>query len=148
MTRHAEHVSDGAMRLDVGAEFVTAEKRVAAEERVAFAFEIKILRQPDHFVTVFFHPAGKMRRFTGAFLCRKLLGINLFPTVSPAFAVKTMSGNLGCGGDEMNLASKLGQASRAVLSIVSARRGFRAAGAAHPGIDLVFDAVMVRRTKQ
>ena len=53
--------------LNVGAKFVAAEKYVAAEERVAFPFEKEILRQPDDFVAVFFHPAREMRRFAGAF---------------------------------------------------------------------------------
>src|ERR1700736_3215332 len=38
----AEHLRDGAMRFDVGTEFVTAKKCVADEKCVAFAFEIVI----------------------------------------------------------------------------------------------------------
>ena len=62
-----QNVGDGAMRIDVGAKFVSAKKRVPREERIAFTFEIQILRQPDHFVAVFLHPAREMRRFAGAF---------------------------------------------------------------------------------
>src|SRR2546423_13532409 len=64
----AEQVRDGAMRVDVGTEFVAAEQNVAAEECVPLAFEIKVLRQPDDFVAMLFHPTGEMRRFAGAFL--------------------------------------------------------------------------------
>ena len=54
---------DAAMRVDVGAKFVATKKRIAGEERVPFAFEVLILRQPDNFVAVFLHPIGKERRF-------------------------------------------------------------------------------------
>src|SRR4029077_14728264 len=47
----AEPVSNGAMRLYIGAEFVTAEQPVPSEKRISFTFEIKILWQPNHFVT-------------------------------------------------------------------------------------------------
>ena len=67
-----QHVGDGAMRLDVGTEFVAAEKRIAAKERIAFAFEKKITRQPGHFVTVLFHPFREKRRFAGAFFVAKI----------------------------------------------------------------------------
>ena len=40
----AEDVGDSAMRLDIGAKFITAEKRVAPEKRIAFAFKIKFFR--------------------------------------------------------------------------------------------------------
>src|SRR3981081_1046286 len=50
----AQNISDGTMRIDVGAKLVATEKDVATEESVSFPFEIKILRQPDNFVTVLF----------------------------------------------------------------------------------------------
>src|SRR2546429_6164016 len=60
------------MRIDVGAKFVTAEKDIAAEERVTFAFEIHIFRQPDDFEAVLFHPTREMRRFSAAFFVPKI----------------------------------------------------------------------------
>src|SRR2546423_13712242 len=62
-----EQIRDSAMGIYVGPEFVAAEQNIAAEEGVALAFEIKVLRQPDDFVAMLFHPARKMRRFAGAF---------------------------------------------------------------------------------
>src|SRR5437763_3735819 len=62
----AEQIRDCAVRIDVGAEFVAAEKNVAAEKRVAFALEVKVLREPDDFVVVLFHPTGEMGRFASA----------------------------------------------------------------------------------
>src|SRR5687768_8237055 len=50
----AQEIGDGAMRIDVGAKFVTAKENVATEESVAFAFEIQILRQPHDVVAVLF----------------------------------------------------------------------------------------------
>src|SRR5688500_12967102 len=67
-----QEIGDGTMRIDVGAKFVAAEEHVAAEEGVAFPFEIEILRQPDDFVAVFFHPARKVRRFSGAFFVAEI----------------------------------------------------------------------------
>src|SRR3954471_23671314 len=68
----AEKVREGAMGVDVGAEFVAAKKNVAAEERVTFAFEVELLRQPDDFVAVLFHPTCEMRRFAGAFFVAEI----------------------------------------------------------------------------
>ena len=64
----------GAMRIDVGTEFVATKEHVTAEKRVAFAFEIQILRQPHHFVAVLFHPARKVRRLASALLVPEIAG--------------------------------------------------------------------------
>ena len=39
-----EHFRYGTVRLDIGTKFVAAKEHLAAEERVAFAFEVKLLR--------------------------------------------------------------------------------------------------------
>ena len=78
-----EHVRDGLVRFDVGAEFVAAEKCVAAEERITFAFEIVILRQPRYLVAVLLHPLGKMRRFTRALLVAKIARNKFFSNRQP-----------------------------------------------------------------
>jgi len=67
-----EEIGDGAVRIDVGAKFVAAKKHIAAKERVAFAFEIKILRQLDDIVAVLFHPTGEVRRFARSFFVAKI----------------------------------------------------------------------------
>src|SRR4030095_14901292 len=58
-SKATEHFRDGAVRLNVGTKFVTAKEHVVAKERVAFAFEVKFLRQPIDFVAVLLHPFGK-----------------------------------------------------------------------------------------
>src|SRR5712691_8394747 len=63
-----KHVRNRPMRLNIGTKFVAAKERITAKERIAFAFEVEIIGQPGDFVTVFFHPAGKMRRFARALL--------------------------------------------------------------------------------
>ena len=64
--------ADRAMRLNVAAELVTAKKGVVSKERVAFAFEIQIFRQPMNFVAVLFHPTHEIRCFTGPFLMAEI----------------------------------------------------------------------------
>src|SRR5437870_9384457 len=70
----AKHVCHGAMRLNVGTKFVAAKQHVATKERIAFALEIKILRQPAHFVAALFHPFRKERLLTGAFFMAEIAG--------------------------------------------------------------------------
>jgi hypothetical protein len=60
--------------LNVGTKFVTAKEHVGAEERVAFAFEVKFLRQPIDFVAVLLHPFSEKRLFPGAFLVAEIAG--------------------------------------------------------------------------
>src|SRR5467141_675749 len=81
----AKHVCHGAMRLNVGPKFVAAKEHVAAEEGIAFALEIKIFRQPLHFVAPLLHPLGKERLLTStlfmAEVARDKLAANGQPSV-------------------------------------------------------------------
>src|SRR5262249_41613733 len=70
----AKHVCHGAMRLNIRSKFVPAKEHVAAKERVAFAFEIKIFSQPAHVVTALFHPFSKERLLTGSFFVAEIAG--------------------------------------------------------------------------
>ena len=63
-----------ARALNVRTKFVTAKEHVIAEERVAFAFEVKFLRQPIHFVSVLLHRFGEKRLFSGAFFVTEIAG--------------------------------------------------------------------------
>ena len=120
------------------------------EERVAFPFEVKILRAARRLRSRALPSSARnaaLRRRVPRW--RKLLGINFFPIVSPALAVKTMSGSFGCGGIELDLAVETGKRVDAALSIALwSTSAIRAARATHPWIDLVLDAVMIRRTKK
>src|SRR4029077_1085925 len=66
-SKTTEHFRDSPVRLNVGTKFVTAKEHVLAKERVAFAFEVKFLRQPIHVVAVLLHPFGEKRLFSSAF---------------------------------------------------------------------------------
>ena len=132
------------MRIDVGSELVAAEKCVAAEQSVAFAFEVKSLRKPDDFVALFFHPCAK-KAPPGPFLVSKITGNKLLPTVSPALAVKTMSGKRGCGWTRKTLQPSLDKSLPQALPLSLGDGNFSAACPAHPGIDLVLDSIMIWR---
>ena len=92
------------MRLNIGAKFVAAKKRVAAKERVAFALEVKIVRQPMHFVAAFFHPVGKERLFTGAFFVAEITGDEFATNGQPGVRSENHIGKLGLWRNQMNLA--------------------------------------------
>src|SRR5205809_1991122 len=70
----AEHVCYGPMRLNVRSKFVAAKEHVAAKERIAFAFEIKIFRKPTHFVAALLHPFRKERLLTRALFVAEIAG--------------------------------------------------------------------------
>src|SRR5206468_5181256 len=91
------------MRLNIGAKFVAAKKRIAAKERVAFALEVKIVRQPMHLVATFFHPVGKERLFTGAFFVAEITGDEFATHGQPGVRSKNNIGRLGRGRNRLNL---------------------------------------------
>ena len=67
-------VCHGAMRLNVRTKFVATKEHVAAKERVAFALEIKIFRQPPYFIAALFHPFRKERLLAGALFVAEIAG--------------------------------------------------------------------------
>src|SRR6266446_2457537 len=68
----SKHVGDGTVGLDIATKFVTAKESIATEKRIAFSFEIKLFWQPEHVVSVRFHPPREIGRFAGAFLVTKI----------------------------------------------------------------------------
>src|SRR5262249_54006562 len=73
-SKRTEHFCYRAVRLNVGTKLVAAKKDVAAKERVAFAFEVKLLGKPTYFITALLHPFGKERLFTGALFVAEITG--------------------------------------------------------------------------
>ena len=136
------------MRFDVGAEFVTAKKCIASEKCVAFALEIVIIGQPGNLEAVFFHPAGEMRCFAGALLVPKVAWDNLFADGKPGISGKNHVRQFRLRRDELNSAIEFGQRSLQAVPLLLRQRRFSAARPAHPRIDLVLDAVVIRRAKQ
>jgi hypothetical protein len=136
------------MRLNVGTEFVAAKKDVAAEERVAFALEVKLLRQPIDFVAVLRHPFGKKRLFAGAFFVAEVAGNESAANRQPGVGGEDHVRQSWLRRNQMNLAIQFGKRRVQLFPLLLDDRRFGAAGDAHPGIDLVLDAVVIRRTKK
>ncbi len=106
MTRQPRISATVRCELMSDAKFVAAEKHVAAEERVAFPFEKQILRQPDDFVTVLFHPAREMRRFAGALLVSKIAGDKLSADGQSGIGGENHVRKLRLGRDELDLRNR------------------------------------------
>src|SRR5882724_5545244 len=144
----AEHLRDRAMRFDVGPEFVTAKKCVADEKCIAFAFEIKIIGQPGDLEAALFHPAGKMRRLAGALFVPKIAWDKLFAHSESGVGGENHVRQLWLRRDELNSAIQFGKGRVQPAPLLLRDRCFRPARSAHPGIDLVLDAVVIRRAKK
>src|SRR3984893_9104379 len=144
----SEHVCDCSVGIDVGTKFVPAKKHVAAEERIAFALEIMIFRQPGNFVTVFLHPTRKMRRFAGALLVAKIARNKFLSDSEAGVGRENHVGQIGLRRDQLDFAIQLGQRGVQIFPLFLRNGCFSAAGATHPWVNLVLDAVMVRRAKE
>src|SRR6202023_1326585 len=136
------------MRFDVGTELVTAKKCVAGEKRVAFTFEIVIIGQPGDLEAAFFHPAGKMRRFAGALFVPKVAWDKLFPDSESGVGCKNHVRQVWLRRDELNFVIQFGKGRVQTAPLLLRDRCFGPARAAHPRIDFVLDAVVIRWAKQ
>src|ERR671925_2948 len=97
------------MRLNVGTEFVAAEKHLPTEQRVAFALEVKLFWQPIQVVAVLLHPFGKERLLTGAFFVAEITG-DEFPTNSqPGVGGENHVRQSRLRRNQMNLAIQFGK---------------------------------------
>src|SRR5215211_1128965 len=142
-----QHFCYGAMRLNVGTEFVTAKEDVVAEERIAFAFEVEFFRQPLDFITVLDHPLRKKRLFSGAFLVPEIAGNEFATNRQPGVRGEDHVGQSWLWCNQMNLA-KLGKRRVELFPLLLRDRNLGGMGDAHPWIDLVLDAIVIRRTKK
>jgi len=95
------------MRLNVGTKFVTAEEGVAAKKRVAFALEIKIFRQPTHFITALFHPFREERLLARALLMAKITGDEFATNGQSGVGRENHIRKSGLGRNQMNLAIEI-----------------------------------------
>src|SRR5712664_1184828 len=100
----AKDIRQAAMRLNVGTKFVTAEQRIPAKKRVAFALEVKIFRQPIHFITTLFHPFREERLLTRALLMAKITGDEFATNRQSGVGGENHIGKSGLGRNQMNLA--------------------------------------------
>jgi len=88
ITETAKDVRQGAMRLDVGPKFVTQNSASPPKRASPSPLEIKIFRQPNHFITSLFQPFREERLLAGALPYGENYWNNFRPTVNPALAVK------------------------------------------------------------
>jgi hypothetical protein len=136
------------MRLNIGAKFVAAKKGIAAKESVAFALEIKIFRQPIDFVTALFHPLRKERLLACPLLMAKIAGNEFTANRQPRIGREDHVGKSGLGRNQMDLAIQVRESGMQLFPLPLSQGRLGAAGAAHPGINLVLDTVVIRRTQK
>ena len=136
------------MRIDIGPKFVAAEKHVTAEERVAFALEIQILRQPDDFVTVLLHPAREVRRFARPFLVPEITRDETASDSETGVGGEDHVGKFRPRRDQLDLAIQVRELFEETFPLRLNEGRIGATRPAHPRIDLVLDAVIVRRTEE
>ena len=134
--------------MDIGAKLVAAKKHVVAEERITLAFEVEIIGQPADFIAMFFHPFRKMRCFACALLVAEIARNEFAANREPGVGRENHVGKFSLRRDQMDLAIQFGKSGVQVFPLFLRKCCFRAAGATHPRIDLVFDSVKVRRTKE
>ena len=99
----AEHLCHGAMRLDIRTKLITAKEHVGSKQSVAFAFEIKIVGQPVHFVAVLFHPLSKERLLTSAFFVAKVTWNEFATNGQAGIGGENHVGQAGLRRNQMNL---------------------------------------------
>src|SRR5207248_9624664 len=92
------------MRLYIGTKFVAAKKGIAAEKRIAFAFEIEIIWQPRDFVAVFLHPTSEMWRFTRPLFVPEITRNKFLPNSKSGVGGEYHVGNLRLRRNKIDLA--------------------------------------------
>src|SRR4029450_1907303 len=97
---------------------------------------------------MFFHPARKMRRFTGGFLVSEIARNESASDGQPRVGCENQGGKVWLRRNQIDLAIQFRERGVQFFPLLLGEGRLRATGTAHPGIDLVFDSVIVRRTKQ
>src|SRR3979409_1313484 len=118
------------MRFDVGPEFIAAKTGVGGKKGITFAFEVRIIGQPEDLETAFFHPAGKMRRFAGAFFMPKITWDKLFSDSESGVGGKNHVRQVWLRRDELNLAIQFGKNRVQAAPLLLRDRCFRPARSA------------------
>src|SRR4029453_5813492 len=95
------------MRLNVGTKFVSAKQCTPPKKRVPFALEIKIFRQPIHFVTALFHPFREKRLLARALLMAKITGDEFATNRQSGVSRENHIGKSRLRRNQMNLAIEI-----------------------------------------
>src|ERR1051325_4800530 len=143
-----EDFAEALVRADIGAKLVAAKQRLAAEERVAFALEKKLLRQPLQFVATTGEPVFEMPFFPLTLRKVEIAAYNLAAHDQSRVGGEHHVRQLRLWRDALDIATKVAQfvAKPLPLGLRQFRHGI--ASDIHPRIYLVFDPIMVGRAKE
>src|SRR5437763_2034157 len=136
------------MGFDVGTKFVTAKEHIGTKKRVAFTFEIIIVWQPGNLVAAFFHPRCKMWRFAGPFFVAKITGNKCFADGESSVGGKNHVRQFRLWRNQLDFRVEFRERRVQPVPLFLSKSALRATSAAHPGVDLVFDAVIIGRAKK
>src|SRR4030095_9239786 len=128
------------MRLNIGTKFVTAEECIAAKKRVALALEVKILRQPIHFITALFHPFREKRLLARALLMAKITGDKFAANGQSGVGRENHIWKSVLRWNQMNVALEIRELRMQLFPLLLHQSCVGAAGAVHPGVDRVLNA--------
>src|SRR5438874_1644841 len=136
------------MRANIRTETVATEQNITTEQRVPFSFENQSLGQTHEFVTVLCEPLFELFLFNLPFLETKVAPDELLPDNQARIGRENHVRHFFARRDQLDLtAQRLKRLAELLpLSLRHRRQGIL--GAVHPRIDLVFNAVVVRRTEQ
>src|SRR5438045_8936633 len=121
------------MRLDIGTKFVAAKKDIAAEKRIAFAFEIEIIWQPRDFVAVFLHPTREMWRFTRPLFVPEITRNKFLSNSKPGVGGENNVRKFRLRRNQIDLAMKFRQRRMQIPPVLLRECGFRASRSTPPG---------------
>src|SRR6266480_6511820 len=136
------------MRLDVRAKPVTAKQNVTAKETVALAFKNELGRQLHYFEPVLGKPTLEMTFFAPPFLVTEAAENESLADHQPCVRGKHQIRQTRLGRQQIDLATERSERVAQRLPLNTRQPWFCIPRPAHPGIDLVFNAVVIRRAEQ
>src|SRR5262249_24184350 len=132
----------------VAADAIASEQRLAAKERIPGAFEIHSFRQVFNREPVGSEPGVEVRRLTGADLVTKSGAEEALFADQAGVRREDRVRQLGRGRHKLDGYAQAPKNFNQTLPLATRCLRRAAPGAAHPRIDFVFDAVVVRWTHQ
>src|SRR5262249_11914580 len=124
------------------------EKRGAAKQCVAGALEKCAFRKVLDHEAMGGKPGVEVRRFTGPHLVAKAGAEKAIVEDQAGIGSENQIGQTLLRRHQLDLDAEADERIMQAMPLLLGRLGRAAAGAAHPGIDLVLDAVVIRRAHQ
>ena len=143
-----EQPADLLMAGGVAAHAIAGVERVAAEERVAGAFEAEVFGDFDDLETIFGKPAAIVGLFALPLAVTEARDERLRRKIIAALAVNTKSGRPVDGFQQRCLGAGIDDVREQRMPLRDRHGVFGLARHVHPRIDLVVDAVEIRRAHQ